>query len=49
MEIEHIWVIDPETRSYFFFSDGKLGSKTHFGAPGDRIHFAMAELEAFLD
>ena len=49
MGVTHIWVIDPETNSYYQFFQGKLSLQTHFGAPGDRIYFAMAELEAFLN
>jgi Uma2 family endonuclease len=49
MGVRHIWVIDPETGSWFQFADGKISSGTHFGAPDERIHFALAEIEAFLD
>ena len=49
MGIPHIWVIDPETNTFYQFSDGKLSAATHFGTPGERIHFAMSEVEAFLD
>ena len=49
MGIPHIWVIDPETSAFYQFSDGKLSAATHFGSAGERIHFAMSELEAFLD
>ena len=49
MGIPHIWVVDPETSSFFQLADGKLSPATHFGAPGDRIHFAMSEIETLLD
>jgi Uma2 family endonuclease len=49
MGIAQIWVIDPETNSFYQFTDGKLSSATNFGSEGERIHFAMSEIEAFLD
>jgi Uma2 family endonuclease len=49
MGVPHIWVIDPETGSCFQFADGQVRPGTHFGSPGDRIHFALSEMEAFLD
>jgi Uma2 family endonuclease len=49
MGIEQIWVIDQDTRTYYQFTEGKLVPGTYFGAVGDRIHFAMNEVEAFLD
>ena len=49
MGIAEIWVIDPETKHYYRFHDGKLEQAAHFRQPGDRIHFAISEIEAFLD
>ena len=49
MGIPQIWLIDSDTRTYYQFKLGKLARATHFGEPGDRIHFAMSEIEPFLD
>ena len=49
MGITHIWVVDPRTKSFFHFVDGKLSPATHFGAEGERIHFALAAIEELLD
>ncbi len=49
MGIPQIWLIEPETREYYRFSEGKLIPGTHFGEPGDRIHFAISEMEAFVE
>jgi len=49
MGIPQIWVIDPETRQYYQFTEGNLIPSTNFGEPGDRIHFSMSEIEAYLD
>jgi Uma2 family endonuclease len=49
MGIAQIWVIDPETNQSYRFVEGKLIHATQFGEPGDRIHFAMSEVEALLD
>ena len=48
MGINNIWVIDPESRTYYRFHQGKLGIATHFGDPGDTIYFAMKDLETLL-
>ena len=48
MAIPHVWLIDPEARKCYRFSDGTLTPETEFGMPGDRIHFKMAEIEALL-
>jgi Uma2 family endonuclease len=48
MGIGQIWLIDSEARTYYRFAGGVLAIATHFGAPGDRIHFAMSEVEALL-
>ncbi len=49
MGVPHIWVIDPETELYYRYVDGVPQPATYFGAPGDRVHFAIAEIKAFLD
>lgn len=49
MGIEQIWLIDPGTKTYYQFKQGQLSRATRFGEPGDRIQFAMSEIEAFLD
>ncbi len=48
MGIGQIWLIDTETRTYYQFAEGALRTATHFGAPGERIYFAMSEIEALL-
>lgn len=49
MGIAQIWLIDPDTRIYYQFKQRQLARATHFGEPGDPIHFALSEIEAFLD
>lgn len=49
MGVKEIWVINPETATFYRHAGGGLAPATHFGAPGERIHFAMAEIKAFLD
>jgi Uma2 family endonuclease len=49
MDIAQIWLIDSDTKTYYQFKQAKLARATHFGEPGDRIHFVMSEIEALLD
>jgi Uma2 family endonuclease len=49
MGIPQIWLIDPETNACYLFTEGKLIPATHYGSPGERMYFAVHEMEAFLD
>lgn len=49
MGIPHIWVIDPATRTYYRFHDGKLDPSTTFGTPDTAMHFSFSEIEKLLD
>lgn len=49
MGIAHIWVIDPTEPAFYRYAQGRLERTTDFGAPGERIHFPMAEIAKLLD
>ncbi len=49
MGIPRIWLVEPGPRKYYRYAEGKLAAATEFGSLGDRIHFVMSEIEAFVD
>ena len=49
MGVPEIWLLDPETKIFSRFANDVLTEATHYGAPGDRIHFKLGEIEAYLD
>jgi Uma2 family endonuclease len=49
MGIPHIWVIEPKGAKSWRFQDGQLNPSSIFGAPGEKIHFAISEIEKLLD
>jgi Uma2 family endonuclease len=49
MGIPHIWVIDPVSKQTWRFRDNQLNLFSTFGAPGELIHFDLAEIEKLLD
>lgn len=49
MGIPHIWVIDPKTKKAWRFRDNGLKLSSTFGAPGEKLHFEIAEIEKLLD
>ena len=49
MGVQEIWLVEPDTKEFSRYADGKLSRQTHYGRPGDRIHFKLSEIEQFLD
>ena len=49
MKIPQIWVIDPETKTYFRFVNGELHKASIFSLADKGIHFDLSEVEALLD
>jgi len=49
MGISHIWVIEPKGAKSWRFQDGQLNPSSTFGAPGEKIHFPISEIEKLLD
>jgi len=49
MGILEVWLLDPETKIFSRFANGVLTEATHYGSPGDRIHFKLSEIETYLD
>ncbi|MBV8630779.1 MAG: Uma2 family endonuclease, partial [Silvibacterium sp.] len=49
MGISQIWVIDPKGPKSWRFEDGRLNPSSTFGAPGEKIHFQISEIEELLD
>ncbi|MBV8114592.1 MAG: Uma2 family endonuclease [Silvibacterium sp.] len=49
MGIPQIWVIDPKGPRSWRFENGQLNPSSTFGAPGERIHFSISEIERLLD
>jgi Uma2 family endonuclease len=49
MGIPHIWVVDPETKTYFRFENGELHKAATFSLPDRAIRFEIAEIEKLLD
>ncbi len=49
MGIGQIWVVDPETAKFYRYAGGGLAEATQFGEPGERVRFAVAEIQGFLD
>jgi Uma2 family endonuclease len=49
MGIAHIWVIDPQNGKSYRFREGQLMLASHFGEPGEPIHFAIEEITRLLD
>ena len=49
MGIQHVWVIDPASKTYYQFVDGRLNPSTTFGQPDSAMHFSLSELEKLLD
>ena len=49
MRIPQIWVIDPETKTYFRFVNGELHRASVFSLTEKGIHFDLAEIENLLD
>src|SRR5579862_1605332 len=49
MRIPHIWVINPETKTYFRFENGELHKTSVFSFAEKGIQFNLAEIEKLLD
>ena len=49
MGVPEIWLVEPDTKVFSRYAGGVLTPATHYGKPGDRIHFPVAEIEEYLD
>ncbi len=49
MDVPEIWLVDPETKIFSRYAEGRLTEQTHYGSPGSRIYFKLSEIEAYLD
>lgn len=49
MGIQHIWIIDPETKASYQFQNGQLNLSSTFGEAGQAMYFAISEIEKLLD
>ncbi len=49
MGVQEIWLVEPDTKEFSRYADGKLSKQTHYGKSGDRIYFKLSEIEEYLD
>lgn len=49
MGIRQIWVVDPDGPRFYRYEAGALQPSAEFGAPGEPVHFALAEVARLRD